>query len=58
MVIEGEQENGLGGSGPSVVRGRVVLPEFADYADAYIALLEKPHHGHKRHLACCPHRKT
>ena len=32
MIVEGEDEDGLGGSGPPVVRGRVVLPKFADGA--------------------------
>ena len=32
MVVEGEQEDGLGGSGPPVVGRGVVLPELADGA--------------------------
>ena len=32
MIVEGENEDGLGGGGPPVVRGRIVLPKFADGA--------------------------
>ena len=32
VVVEREQEDGLGGSGPPVVRGGVVLPQLADGA--------------------------
>ena len=32
MIVEGEDEDGLGGRGPPMVGGRVVLPKFADGA--------------------------